>query len=168
MARCSRSNFENRHFCFRTRDISPSEGKKLIFSQWRKENSNSKHAQGGIQTRARRRNQNYEAPALPLCYLTTWISNGPVFKGMSFSYVYRYGLHHLKFRLFCSNLLDFRFHSTSRPFANQPLFDHSEFGRVQISDHTVSWNFNSRYFWSRWKLFGSVTGTSPGGWEMLV
>ena len=35
-------------------------------------------------------------------------------------------------------LLDFRFHSTSRPFANQPLFDHSEFGRVQISDHTVS------------------------------
>ena len=78
------------------------------------------------------------------------ISNGLVFKRSGLSY----GPNHLKSEHFCpdfkwllakwwpfvrisdgwAGLLNFRSHSKSEPFANQPLFDHSKSGLVWISE----------------------------------
>ena len=70
------------------------------------------------------------------------ISNGPVFKWSGFSDCF--SSYHLKtgpFKIwpFLSGfqmvgLQDFRFHSKSGPFSPQPLFDHSKYRLVQISD----------------------------------
>ena len=65
------------------------------------------------------------------------------FKGLGFSYSYgpnqlvsngfwQNGRHLLGFQMI--GLPDFRSHSKSRPFANQPLFDHSKSRLVQLSN----------------------------------
>ena len=45
-------------------------------------------------------------------------------------------------------LLDFRFHSKSGPFANQPLFDNSKskLGRISVPhevDNVLAWDLNN-------------------------
>ena len=85
------------------------------------------------------------------------ILNGLVLKGSGFSLGYSYGPNYSKSWHFCPDfkwfltkwrpfvmswfqmvaLPDFRSHSKSRPFANQPLYDHLKSRLVQISDPTV-------------------------------
>ena len=54
-------------------------------------------------------------------------------------------------------LPDFRSHSESGPFANQPLFDHSKSGQGRISDTHCT---------QQWKLWATPF-CSLGGWSSL-
>ena len=112
------------------------------------------------------------------------ISNGPVFKWLGFCNGYSYSSNHLKtgpfkIQTFCSDfkwflkngshfswfqivvLPDFRSHSKSRPFATQPLFDHSKSRLVQISDpHSIS-KVNAMLRTSRVELLNKKNNYSP-------
>ena len=105
------------------------------------------------------------------------VSNGPVFKWLGFSYGYSYNTNPLKtgpfkMQTFLSGfqkcltkwwfqmvgLPDFRSHSKCGPFATQPLFNHSKFRLVRISDPHCS-QFNHLNCFRLSKLFVISTQT---------